>query len=118
MENMIDHIARDINADPLEIRKLNLYKKNDVTPIGQPLPYFNVDTLIEQLKESSDYENRSKQVDDYNRVNRWKKKGISMTPIKWGAGWNGGYYNCLIAIYAGDGSVSLTHGGVEVGQGI
>ena len=41
-----------------------------------------------------------------------------MTPIKWGVGWNGASYNCIIAIYASDGSVSVSHGGVEMGQGI
>jgi xanthine dehydrogenase/oxidase len=71
-----------LNADPLKIRQINLYKKNDVTPTGQPLPNFIVDDLINKLIVSSDYSNRVKAIIDFNKNNRWKKKGISMTPIK------------------------------------
>lgn len=117
MESMIEHVAKYLKADPLAIRQINLYKKGDVTPVGQPLPYFNVDQLIDQIKDSSDYLNRVNQVNDFNKNNRWKKKGLSLTPIKWGIGWTGGYYGCFISIYSSDGSVALSHGGVEIGQG-
>lgn len=114
---MIEHVAKYMKEDPLKIRQINLYKKGDITPVGQPLTYFNVDELIDQLQISSDYRNRLNQVNDFNRNNRWKKKGLSLTPIKWGISWDGGYYSCSIAIYASDGSVSLSHGGIEIGQG-
>jgi xanthine dehydrogenase molybdopterin-binding subunit B len=78
-----------LNADPLKLRQLNLYKKGDTTPSGQPLPYFIVDELINDLIVSSDYVNRLNAVNDFNKNNRWKKKGISLTPIKWGVGWTG-----------------------------
>ena len=79
---MIENVAKYLNADPLKIRQLNLYKKGDVTPTGQPLPYFIVDELISSLIASCDYQNRLNAVNDYNKNNRWKKKGISITPIK------------------------------------
>lgn len=79
---MIENVAKYLNADPLKIRQLNLYKKGDVTPTGQPLPYFIVDELISSLIDSCDYQNRLNAVNDYNKNNRWKKKGISITPIK------------------------------------
>ena len=82
MESMIENVAKYLNADPLKIRQLNLYKKGDVTPTGQPLPYFIVDELISSLIDSCDYQNRLNAVNDYNKNNRWKKKGISITPIK------------------------------------
>ena len=78
-----------MNADPLKIRQLNLYKRGDTTPSGQPLPYFIVDELINQLIVTSDYANRLNGVADFNKNNRWKKKGISLTPIKWGVEWTG-----------------------------
>jgi xanthine dehydrogenase/oxidase len=118
MEMMIEHVASYLNADPLAVRQVNLYKKDDVTPNGQPLPYFNVDQLILQLKNTSEYDKRRVDVDNFNRENRWKKKGLSLTPIKWGVGLNGSNYNCMVSIYAGDGSISVSHGGVEIGQGI
>ncbi|RMZ93927.1 xanthine dehydrogenase-like, partial [Brachionus plicatilis] len=74
--------------------------------------------LIESVRSSSGYEQRFKEIEKFNSENRWKKRGISLTPIKWGIGWNGGYYNCMVSIYAKDGSVSISHGGVEMGQGI
>ena len=60
-----------------------MYKKGDTTPSGQPLPYFKVNELINDLIVSSDYVNRLNEVNDFNKKNRWKKKGISMTPIKY-----------------------------------
>ena len=113
----MEHVAKFLKTDPLNVRQINLYKKGDITPAGQPLPYFNVDSLIDSLYVSSDYKSRLSQINEFNANNRWKKKGISLTPIKWGAGWNGGYYNANVSIYASDGSVSVSHAGVESGQG-
>ena len=117
MESMIEHVANTLKIDSLEVRRFNLYKKGDTTPSGQPLPYFNIDSLIDSLSISSDYKSRLDQIDEFNANNRWKKKGISLTPIKWGVGWNGANYNANVSIYASDGSVSVSHGGVESGQG-
>ena len=55
-----------------------------MTPTGQPLPYFIVDELINELIVTSDYVNRLNSVNDFNKNNRWKKKGLSLTPIKYG----------------------------------
>ena len=52
------------------------------------------------------------------KVNRWRKRGISVVPLKFGLGWSGAPYTVLVSIYATDGTVAVTHGGVEVGQGI
>ena len=54
-----------------------------MTPTGQPLPYFIVDELINELIVTSDYVNRLNSVNDFNKNNRWKKKGLSLTPIKY-----------------------------------
>ena len=51
-------------------------------------------------------------------INRWRKRGISVVPLKFGLGWSGAPYTVLVSIYATDGTVAVTHGGVEVGQGI
>jgi xanthine dehydrogenase molybdopterin-binding subunit B len=118
MEIMIEHVASYLKLDPYDVRVANLYKKNDVTPIGQPLPYFNADIIMQQLRQTSEYDKRRDEIRAFNSQNRWKKRGISMTPIKWGLPLDGANYNCMISIYAADGSVSLTHGGVEIGQGI
>lgn len=53
-----------------------------------------------------------------DQANRWKKKGLSVVPMKFGIGWAGGNYTALVAIHGLDGSVSISHGGIESGQGI
>lgn len=76
---MLEHVAKTLNADPLSVRRLNLYNQNDVTPAGQPLPYFNVSYLMDELIKSSDYEARLNEIQQFNQANRWKKRGISLT---------------------------------------
>ena len=83
MEYIIEHVAKYLNKQVLDVRVLNLYKKGQSTPHGQPLPYFNVDEIINNLTLSSDYTRRCDDIDSYNKANRWKKRGISMVPIKW-----------------------------------
>ena len=53
-----------------------------------------------------------------SQMNRWKKKGLSVMPMKYGIGWNGGNYNVYMTIYHVDGTVAIAHGGIESGQGI
>ena len=58
---------------------MNLYSQGDITPVGQPLPYFNVSYLMDQIMQSSDYVSRSQDIEIFNQQNRWKKRGISLT---------------------------------------
>ena len=108
---MMEHVAKQLKVDSLSLRMKNMYQKGNVTPAGQPLPYFNVPTIIDSLMTSSDYAKRVADVSDFNKNNRWKKRGLSITPIKWGVGWNGAYYNAIISIYNTDGSIAVSHGG-------
>jgi xanthine dehydrogenase/oxidase len=75
----MEHVSKSLLADPLIVRRLNLYKQNEITPAGQPLPYFNVLYLMDELIESSNYSNRCKDIEQFNKQNRWKKRGISLT---------------------------------------
>ncbi len=50
--------------------------------------------------------------------NRWRKRGLTMMPLRFGIEWNGNPYTVLVSIYAKDGTVAIAHGGVEIGQGI
>jgi xanthine dehydrogenase/oxidase len=114
-ENIIEHVAKALNMDSLQVRRINMYKINDVTPYKQPLPYFNVDKMMNELIVSSDYEKRAADVAQFNKDNRWKKKGISLVPIKWGATGGNMPIVATVAILCYDGSVMVTHGGVEIG---
>ena len=105
----MDHVSKTVNGDTLDIRRLNMYKSGDVTPFGNKLQNFNVDEIIDQLIASSDYANRKTQVNNYNQANRWKKKGISVMPLKWNVGWRGAHHNVTVSIYSYDGSISVLH---------
>lgn len=77
--------------------------------------------MISDLKVSGDYEARLSAVKAHNEVNRWKKRGISLVPMRFDhfiGGWVGCKYNCVISVFGGDGSVSVAHGGIEMGQGL
>ncbi|KAH3886883.1 hypothetical protein DPMN_010896 [Dreissena polymorpha] len=55
---------------------------------------------------------------EFFKDNRWKKKGLSVVPIKYGVPWNTQNYGVNVAVYSQDGTVAVSHGGIEVGQGI
>ncbi|XP_061182872.1 xanthine dehydrogenase-like [Saccostrea echinata] len=118
MESIMEHCAKMLDKDPTDFRRQNLYKKGQVTPAKMPLTYCNIRELTSQLLSSADYVTRQQQVSSYNQANRWKKKGLSVVPMKFGIDWTGGNYTALVAIHGYDGSVSISHGGIESGQGI
>ncbi|KAJ8687934.1 hypothetical protein QAD02_023729 [Eretmocerus hayati] len=107
VETIMERIARVTGKDPLEVRMLNLNEK-DKKVIGP---------MIEQIKKSSDYEKRANDVAKFNQENRWKKRGISLVPMLF-AYTVAGRYHSLVSIFPQDGTVAITHGGIEMGQGI
>ncbi len=121
-EAMIDQIAGYLNKDPLEIRKRNVYNTTDknITPYHQTIKHFNVPSIIESLEKSSDYVKRRKAIDDFNKSNKILKRGIALTPVKFGISFTVKHLNqggALLHLYS-DGSVQLNHGGTEMGQGL
>jgi xanthine dehydrogenase/oxidase len=120
-EEAIEAAAHRIGMLAEDIREKNFYAVGDKTPYGQDLEYCIISDVWKRLKKSSDFDNRLKAVEKFNRENKWKKRGISMIPIKYGLGYNLGFLmqgGALIDIYVSDGSVLVSHGGVEMGQGV
>jgi xanthine dehydrogenase large subunit len=122
IERVIDAIAWDVGLDPLDVRKLNLYGKGrDTTPYGQTVEDSDVAVrLIEELEHSSDYRNRRKEIEAFNARSPILKRGIALTPVKFGISFTLTHLNqagALVHIYQ-DGSVHLNHGGTEMGQGL
>jgi len=116
VESVVEAVADYLQTSPDVIKPLNFYQKNQVTPYGQSLPYFNLSSLWNQLMSSCNYANRLKSVNDYNAKNLWTKRGISLVPLKYGITW-AARYGCDVNIYM-DGTVGIIHSGVESGQGI
>ncbi|KAM7249660.1 hypothetical protein ACFE04_021529 [Oxalis oulophora] len=119
-ENWIQRIAIELKKSPVEIREVNFQGEGSVLHYGQEVQHCTLAPLWNELKVSSDYINARKDVDEFNRCNRWKKRGIAMIPTKFGISFTTKLMNqagALVNIYT-DGTVLVTHGGVEMGQGL
>lgn len=117
---MIQHLADTLNKDVNIVRSINFYKDGDKTHFNQILDEFHFDKVWSETIATSDYEKRRKVVDEFNAINRYKKRGIAMLPTKYGVSFTAKFLNqagALVHIYT-DGSVLITHGGVEIGQGL
>jgi len=122
METVIDEIAFTIGKDPLDIRTLNFYNTDDrcTTPYHQQIKTFNLPSLVRQLEIESDYRNRRAAINEFNRTSPIVKKGIALTPVKFGISFTATHLNqagALLHLYT-DGSLLLNHGGTEMGQGL
>lgn len=122
IECAMDDIARHLGKDPLAIRKLNLYGKEDrnITPYHQVVEHNILPEIIEQLEQSSNYQQRREEIRSFNAENKVLKRGIALTPVKFGISFTVQHLNqagALIHIYT-DGSIQLNHGGTEMGQGL
>jgi len=122
MEHIIEEIARHRGRDPLDIRKINLYGVEDrnVTPYGMTVEDNILHELLPEIEASSDYARRREEIRAYNADSPWLKKGIALTPVKFGISFTAKHLNqagALVLVYQ-DGSVQLNHGGTEMGQGL
>jgi xanthine dehydrogenase large subunit len=121
-ERMIEEIAYALGKDPLEIRKANFYggPGRNLTPYHQTVEDCIIERIVEELETSSDYAARRRAVIEFNQANRIIKRGIALTPVKFGISFTATWYNqagALVHIYT-DGSIQLNHGGTEMGQGL
>ena len=127
MERVIDEIAHFLKIDPLLVRKRNFYKdhqnlnmREQQTPYGQTVKDCIINDLVNRLEKTSDYKNRREKIDDFNKISKSIKRGIALTPVKFGISFNNTILNqagALVNVYS-DGSVYLNHGGTEMGQGL
>jgi len=120
-EQIMDDIAYYLGKDPLEIRKLNLYRPGrDITPYKQRVEQFVLQDMIQQIEQEADYWPRKAAIKTFNQHSPIIKKGLSLTPLKFGISFTLQHLNqagALIVIYS-DGSVHVNHGGTEMGQGL
>ena len=118
IENIIEKIALQLKKDAQEVRQLNFYKKGNVAPYGQPIIEPSIGKLFDTLKQISKYDKLKAEVTAFNAKHKDKKQGIGIVPVKFGISFTTALLNqgsALIWVYI-DGSVSVTTGGVEMGQ--
>ncbi|XP_031739338.1 xanthine dehydrogenase 1 isoform X2 [Cucumis sativus] len=119
-ENWIQRIAVELKKSPEEIREINFQGEGYMLHYGQQVEYSTLAPLWDQLKTSCDFANARKEVEQFNSQNRWRKRGVAMVPTKFGISFTLKLMNqagALVHVYT-DGTVLVTHGGVEMGQGL
>jgi xanthine dehydrogenase large subunit len=133
IERVMDHIAHDLGMDPFQVRRVNFYaeagatppsaarqQKANLTPYGMKVTDFVLHRLCDQLTDSANYTARRQAVADWNAANPVIRKGLALTPVKFGISFTLTHLNqagALVHVYQ-DGSVMLNHGGTEMGQGL
>jgi len=121
IERAMDAIAWTLGKDPLDVRLANLYGvSGELTPYGQRVTDSIALELMTELAESCGYRARRQAVRAWNAENRWLKRGLSLTPVKFGISFTANHLNqagALVHVYT-DGSIHLNHGGTEMGQGL
>jgi len=121
IENIVDNISRYLNKDPCQIRKNNFYQKNkkNITHYGMKIEDNVIQEIFNKLVKKSNYKKRYSKIKKFNLKSKYLKKGIAITPVKFGISFTTTHLNqagALVHIYT-DGSVYLNHGGIEMGQG-
>jgi xanthine dehydrogenase large subunit len=121
IERVIDRIAWRLGLDPLDVRKRNFYgPARDLTPYGMKVEDNVLPELVDTLERTSEYRRRRMAAAEFNRTNSFLKRGIALTPVKFGISFTNAFLNqagALVHVYR-DGSIHLNHGGTEMGQGL
>jgi len=121
VEMIMDGVARRLGLDPLLVRQRNFYRAGqDVTPYGQQVEDNLLQPLTDRLVETSGYQARRAEIDAFNAGSPVLKRGLALTPLKFGISFNVVHLNqagALVHVYT-DGSVLVNHGGTEMGQGL
>jgi xanthine dehydrogenase/oxidase len=119
-ETYMEEIADQLGMPVEKLREINMYKADEPTHFRQPLKDWYVPLMWKQLREESAYDQRREEITKFNAEHKWKKRGLSIIPTKFGISFTALFLNqagALVHIYH-DGSVLVAHGGTEMGQGL
>ncbi|MFF7707813.1 xanthine dehydrogenase molybdopterin binding subunit [Pseudomonas sp. NPDC007930] len=122
IEEVMDRIARHLQLDPLAVRKANYYGKTErnITHYYQTVEHNLIEEMTAELEASAQYAERRAAITAYNASSPVLKKGLALTPVKFGISFTASFLNqagALVHVYT-DGSIHLNHGGTEMGQGL
>jgi xanthine dehydrogenase large subunit len=121
IEDILDRIARTLGLDPHLVRERNFYREGDSTHYGQPVKdAARIERIWTQLKRTSEFNARRTAIAAFNQAHPNCKRGIAITPAKFGISFTATFFNqagALVLLYR-DGSVQVNHGGTEMGQGL
>ncbi|MEM6492086.1 MAG: molybdopterin cofactor-binding domain-containing protein, partial [Pseudomonadota bacterium] len=127
MERIVDHIAAQLGRDALALRRANFYDRRDAVDGGRNRTHYGmtvadcvIQDIVDDLAADADYTGRRAAIDAWNAENRYIKRGLALTPVKFGISFTKTFLNqagALVLVYS-DGSIGLNHGGTEMGQGL
>jgi xanthine dehydrogenase large subunit len=121
IEDVIDRVARTLDLDPDQVRARNFYRPGDRTHYGQEVRGADrISRIFDELRAESDYEARRAEIQDHNATHVSQKRGLAITPVKFGISFTTTLFNqagAFVLVYR-DGSVQVNHGGTEMGQGL
>jgi xanthine dehydrogenase molybdopterin binding subunit/xanthine dehydrogenase small subunit len=123
IEEILDRVARRVGLPPEVVRERNLYRgqgHTNTTHYGQRLGDHRIQTIWRELKQSSDFARRRKEIAGWNATNPHSKRGLAITPVKFGISFTVTHLNqagAFVIIYQ-DGTIQVNHGGTEMGQGV
>ena len=125
VEHVLEHLAVVCNVSVEKMRRDNMYEQGQSTHFGavlgtQVLGKWNVPTMWDRLFEKMNIPERRKQFDEFNAKHKWVKRGLTIVPTKFGIAFTAKYMNqggALVHLYT-DGTVLVSHGGTEMGQGL
>ncbi len=123
MEEVLDRVARTLGKHPEEVRERNLYRgsgETNTTHYGQELGDERIPRIWEGLMQGSEFSARRAAIATWNGTQRGIKRGLAITPVKFGISFTASFLNqggALVHLYR-DGSCQVNHGGTEMGQGL
>ena len=119
-ESYMEEVADRLGMPVEKFREINMYKPGEITHFNQPLTDWHVPLMYQQVQDESDYVSRREAIAKFNAEHKWRKRGLSLIPTKFGISFTALWFNqagALVHIYH-DGSVLVAHGGTEMGQGL
>ena len=122
IENIMQEIAISLGKDAFEVRRLNCYGKHEqnVTPYGQKVHAHCLPEMMDRLAEKTDYQKKLSAIEAFNKASKTHLRGIALTPMKFGISFTTTFLNqgnALVNLYL-DGTVQVSTGGTEMGQGL
>ena len=121
VEDIVDRIARTLLVDPIEVRARNFYRPGDRAHYGQEVHGAErITRIVDELRRESDYDQRRAAIDIGNAARSHQKRGLALTPVKFGISFTTTLFNQAgaLVLLSRDGSVQVNHGGTEMGQGL
>ncbi|MEZ4221658.1 MAG: xanthine dehydrogenase molybdopterin binding subunit [Polyangiaceae bacterium] len=121
IEEVMDRIARELGRAPESVRRHNFYRSGDSTHYQEPVKDADrIERIWASLLADSEFEQRKAAIAQFNANHATTKRGLAITPVKFGISFTATFYNqagALVLVYK-DGSVQVNHGGTEMGQGL